>query len=340
MLTPGQKKWRLLRTYLSGHPIWCAWQVTYRCNFRCLFCPYWAQPSRAEDEPGIQEYADAARKLARLGTLMVSLAGGEPLLRRDLTELVRAVGRYHFPFLTTNGWLATPQLADDLMAAGLWGASVSIDYADPARHDRRRGVRGAWKKAWQAVEMLSDARKHPWQRVNVLAVLMDDNIDQMEPLIKMAAERDAYFMVQCYGFRKTGSNAYAHHEGPVGPRLLALRHRYANFLSNPHYLGRFDRFLRGGIAGCRAGRAFFNIDSNGDIAICVEEKDHPVGNLHRHNLWTLRRRLADAARGNTCRDCWYNCRGEVECLYRPAPLLRSLPTLLFDRGKAVAPGRR
>ena len=44
---------------------------------------------------------------------------------------------------------------------------------------------------------------------------------------------------------------------------------------------------------------------------------------------------ARAARGNTCRDCWYNCRGEVECLYRPVSLLKSLPTLLFDHGKAV-----
>jgi len=333
-MRPTQKKWRLLRSYLSGHPLWCAWQVTYRCNFRCRFCHYWADPMGLAAEPSVDQYARAARKLARLGTLLVSLAGGEPLIRHDVPEIVEAVGRYHFPFLTTNGWFVTPRVAEDLMSAGLWGASVSIDYADSARHDARRGTPGAWRQAWRAVEMLSAARRHKWQRINVLAVLMDDNIDQLEPLVKMAAERGAYFMVQCYGFRKTGNHKYAHQDGPVGPRLLALRRKYPNFLSNPYYLSHFDEHLAGGVGGCRAGRSFFNIDSTGDVAICVESRDEPVANLYRDDVQTIRRRLAAAAKNNDCRDCWYNCRGEIESLYNPAGLVASLPTLLMDRGRA------
>lgn len=333
MIDSQQKKWRLFRAWASRHPVWCAWQVTYRCNFRCKFCHYWAEPLGDHPEPSPAEYADAARKLAGLGTLMVSLAGGEPFLRHDVPELIEVIGRYHFPFVTTNGWFVTPELARQVMRAGCWGASVSIDYADPARHDDRRGQPGAWEQAWRAVEWLNEARLHRWQRVNVLAVLMDDNIDQVEPLLQMAAERNAYFMVQCYGFRKTGSRAFAHNNGPVSPRLLALHRKYRNFLSNPYYLGRFDRYLHGGVPGCRAGGSFFNIDSTGDIAICVERKDRPIANLHRDDIRTIRRRLTQAAQGNTCTDCWYNCRGEVECLYRPASLLKSLPTLLLDRGR-------
>ena len=340
MFSPVQKKWRLLRAYLSRHPIWCAWQVTYRCNFRCRFCHYWSEPLGQMPEPSVSEYAEAARKLARLGTLLVSLAGGEPFLRHDVPELVEAIGRYHFPFVTTNGWLVTPQIASDVMRAGLWGASVSIDYADPARHDERRGSPGAWAQAWRAVEMLSQARMHKWQRVNVLAVLMDDNINQIEPLIQMAAQRDAYFMVQCYGFRKTGTPGFAHNDGPVGPRLLALREKYSNFLSNPYYLGGFDRHLHGGVPGCRAGQAFFNIDSTGDISICVETKDRPVANLHRDNVQVILHRLARASRSNRCTDCWYNCRGEVECLYSPGSLIKSLPTLFNDRGRPLRLGRK
>lgn len=336
MFSPVEKKWRLLRAYLSRHPVWCAWQVTYRCNFRCRFCYYWSDPLAARPEPSVEEYADAARKLAGLGTLMVSLAGGEPFLRHDVPGLVEAIGRYHFPFVTTNGWFVTPQVARDVMRAGAWGVSISIDYADPARHDERRGTPGAWRQAWRAVEMLHEARVHKWQRVNVLAVLMDDNIDQIEPLVEMARRRGAYFMVQCYGFRKTRTHRFAHNDGPVSPRLLDLHRRYPNFLSNPYYLANFDRHLHGGVPGCRAGKSFFNIDSTGDIAICVEEKDRPVANLHRDDVRTIRRRLVEGAAGNRCTDCWYNCRGEIECLYRPQPLLESLPTLLLDRGKPRA----
>jgi len=335
MRSPLAKKYNLFRAWSGGSPVWCAWQVTYRCNFRCRFCGYWHDPLGQKPEPAVADYAVGAQKLASLGTLLVSLAGGEPLLRTDLPAIVEAVGRWHFPFVTTNGWFVTPQVARDLMQAGAWGVSVSIDYADPDRHDRRRGMEGAWRQAWRAVELLSAARVHKWQRVNVIAVLMDDNIDDMEPLAEMSARRDAYFMVQPYGQLKTGSPAYAHNDGAVAPRLLDLHRRYPNFLSNPYYLGRFDDFLNGGVNTCLAGRAFFNIDSTGDAAICVEHRHQPVANIFRHSAGVIRQRLRDGAKGNSCKACWYNCRGEIESLYHPAGLLASLPTLLFDRGRPV-----
>lgn len=334
MISTLEKKWRLFRAWTSRHPLWCAWQVTYRCNFRCQFCHYWHDPLGEQHEPSLREYELGAKKLAGYGSLLVSLAGGEPLLRTDLPDIVRAVGRYHFPFVTTNGWFVTEQVARDIMQAGAWGVSVSIDYADPARHDERRGMDGAWAQAWNAVKLLSAARVHKYQRVNVIAVLLDDNIDQLEAICEMAASHNAYFMVQPYGFLKTGTTAYGHNDGPVTPRLMAMRRRWPNFLSNPYYLAKFDEYIRGGVGGCRAGRAFFNIDSTGDVAICVERRGQPVANLYRDGSQTIRERLRKASRGNTCRDCWYNCRGEIESLYTPVGLYKSLPTLFFDRGRA------
>jgi len=336
MLSSTQKKWRLFRAWTSRHPLWCGWQVTYRCNFRCRFCGYWRDPMGRHPEQSLAEFAVGSQKLAQVGSMLISLAGGEPLLRDDLPQIVAEVARYHFPFVTTNGWLVTPQLARDLMAAGLWGVSVSIDYADAARHDRARGVKGAWDRAWRAVEMFSAARVHKWQRVNVIAVLMADNLDDFERLISMAAQRQAYFMVQPYGHLKTGSRAHLCKQRDVSRRLLELRRKWSNFLSNPWYLSRFDAFLAGGVPGCRAGRAFFNIDSTGDIARCVESRLAPVANLFRHHPTTIFRRLRAASAANTCADCWYNCRGEVEALYNPYGLLTSLPTLFFDRGAAEA----
>jgi MoaA/NifB/PqqE/SkfB family radical SAM enzyme len=334
MLSSTSKKARLFRTWTAGHPLWCGWQVTYRCNFRCKFCGYWHDPMGEEPEPTVRDYADGAAKLASFGSMFVSLAGGETLLREDLPEVARAIGRFHLPFVTTNGWLATPELAEDLMRAGLWGVSISIDYADPAKHDTARGMRGAWKQAWRAVEMFLNARKFDYQRVNVIAVLMRDNLSELEELMVMAAARKAYFMVQPYGYLKTGSHAHVHNNGPVGQRLLNMWRRNRNFLSNPRYLSKFDQFLAGGVPGCRAGRAFFNIDSTGDIAICVERRGRPIANLLRDSQHTIRDRLRAAAEDNPCTRCWYNCRGEVESLYKPGGLLMSLPTFLFNHGSA------
>lgn len=334
MLSSFQKKARLVRTWTAGHPLWCAWQVTYRCNFRCSFCGYWRDPMGRAPEPTVEEYARGAKKLASYGSMFVSLAGGEPLLRPDLPEIARAIARFHLPFVTTNGWLATKESAEALMAAGVWGVSVSIDYAQPDRHDAARGCPGAWERAWRAVEYFSRARRFDYQRVNVMAVLLHDNLNDLETLMKMAAERGAYFMVQPYSRRKTGSREFEHRNGPVAPRLLELWRRHRNFLSNPRYLARFDQYFRGGVPNCRAGRAFFNIDSTGDVAVCVENRLRPVANLLRDTPHVIRDRLRQAARNNACAACWYNCRGEVESLYQPASLLFSLPSFFFNRGAA------
>lgn len=333
MFSSTQKKWRLFRAWTSRHPLWCAWQVTYRCNFRCRFCHYWHDPMGQVPEPSVADYAIGAKKLASYGSLLISLAGGEPMLRLDLPDIIRQIGRYHFPFVTTNGWFVTPQSAKDLMNALPWGISVSIDYDNAAQYDARRGMIGAWEQAWKAVEYLSAARIRKFQRINVISVLMDDNIDQLESICRMAAARDAYFMVQPYGHLKTGSRAFEHNDGPVSPRLLGIRSRNQNFLSNPYYLSQFDQFLNGGVPDCRAGRAFFNIDSAGDIAICVERKHKPIANLYRDQPQFIQERLREASTDNPCQECWYNCRGEVESLYSPRSLIASLPTLFWDNGR-------
>jgi len=334
MLTSTAKKWRLFRAYASRHPVWCAWQVNYKCNFHCGFCDYWRDPMGELPEQTVEQFAIGAEKLASLGTMMISMAGGEPFLRKDVPEIVRAVGEWHFPFVTTNGWFIDEALATELWDSGLWGASVSIDYADAKKFDRRRGMKGGYAQALRALEAFRKTRRHKWQRVNLMCVLLHDNLDEIEKLIQIAAEHDAYFMIQPYSFRKTGSDQFRYVAGRVSPRLLELRAKYGNFLSNPSFLANFDKHLDGGVPDCRAGQAFFNIDSTGDIAICVEERARPVANLYRHSARYIVDALRARSEGNTCVDCWYNCRGEVESLYKPVGVIKSLPTLLFDRGRA------
>jgi len=285
----------------------------------------------------VEQFDIGARKLAQFGTLMVSLAGGEPLLREDLPDIIRSVGRYHFPFMTTNGWLINERSAAEIMQAGIWGVSVSIDYATPEKHDARRGVDGAWERAWRAVELLSAARVHKFQRVCVFSVLLDDNIDDCLKLIEMADRRNAHYLLQPYCHRKTGSRDHQHNDGAVSPRLLELFDRYNNFASGPLYISKFDQFLHGGVPNCKAGRAFFNIDSTGDVAMCVEHKHQPVANLLTDGAATIRSRLRAAAKTNECRDCWYNCRGEIEGLYTPYGVLKCLRHYILDNGRAKSP---
>jgi MoaA/NifB/PqqE/SkfB family radical SAM enzyme len=328
-LSTGRKKWRLVRAYLAGRPVWCAWQVTYRCNFRCLICSYWKEPHAPAEELSVPQFERGSANLARNGSMLVNLAGGEPLLRRDLAAVVAALARHHVPFLTTNGWGVTAKRARELWKAGLWGVSVSIDYADAARHDAQRGREGALDEAIHAVEIFRDTRTAAHQRVNIMAVLTADNQDDMEDVLAMASRLGVNFMVQPYGVLKTGDESHRPRP-PVSRNLLDLRRRYRAFLSNPYFLSRFDAALDGGIPGCRAGRATFNIDQRGLVAKCVEDRSHPLGSIVETPMPALRARLRAAWRANRCRECWYNCRGEVEALYRLRGLAAAIPMLLAD----------
>jgi len=328
-LTPSEKKARLVRAYLGRHPVWCAWQVTYRCNFRCRICSYWKEPHSAAEELSPAEFARGARNLARNGSMLINLAGGEPMLRRDLAEVVAALARWHFPLVTTNGWRIPPERARRLWDAGLWGVSVSIDYPDAARHDAQRGVEGAWHETVRAVETFRDTRTADHQRVNVMAVLTADNQADLEGVVQLADRLGANVMVQPYGVLKTGDASHRPRP-PVSPHLLDLHRRYGAFLSNPYFLARFDEALDGGVPGCRAGQATFNIDQEGLVAKCVEDRGRPVGSIVETPMPVLERRLRERWRANRCRACWYNCRGEVEALYSARGLATALPLLLAD----------
>ena len=334
LLSTGEKKARLLRAYVARHPVWCAWQVTYRCNFRCRICSYWKESHSAAEELSVADFARGAANLARCGSLLVNLAGGEPLLRRDLSRIVAALAHFHMPLLTTNGWRLQPERARELWRAGLWGASVSIDYPDAARHDAQRGHRGAFDEAVRALEILRDTRTAPHHRVNLMAVLTADNQDDIQEVLALASRLGVHFMVQPYSRLKTGDESHRPRP-PVSARLLDLRRRYPNFLSNPYFLSRFDAALDGGVGGCRAGQATFNIDQRGRVAKCVEDRDRPVGSIVETPMPVLVQRLWRKWRANRCRACWYNCRGEVEALYSPRGLASALP-MLFAPSRAAS----
>jgi radical SAM protein with 4Fe4S-binding SPASM domain len=273
-----------------------------------------------EEELSVSEFASGARKLRELGPMFISLAGGEPLIRKDLPQIVSAVSAYHFPFITTNGWLATPEKARRLFESGLMGAVVSLDFASRKQHDLNRGKEGAFERAVDAVRHFVEAKRDKVQKVNITAVLLKENIDEIEKLIVLAGKLGAEFTLQPYADIKTNGHQdelITDHTitREVSRHLLKLKRKHPNFKSSREYLRRYDDFFREGIDGCQAGRLFFNIDQRGDIAKCVEDMDNPVGNIRTIGIGELRNALLRKQMENRCRACWYGCRGEVECFY-------------------------
>jgi MoaA/NifB/PqqE/SkfB family radical SAM enzyme len=296
----------------------CNLQVTYRCNLQCQICDFWKPAFQKTHELSLNDIRLIGAKLSRLGTLIISLAGGEPLIREDLPEVIAALNRAgHFPILITNGWFVDERLARDLLRAGLQEISVSVDYADPARHDAQRGRRGAWERAVAALELLHRNRPDRRNRVHMISVLMDDNLEDVEPLIRLSRRIGVTYMVNLYSWNR-GTKPPRLPGARVSEHLLALKRKYPEFITMTSYLERFDiAIAAGGVGDCQTGRLLLNIDSHGAVARCTETLDEPVGNILADDVLAIRDRLLKVQRTRPCAQCWTSCRGFAECMHKP-----------------------
>src|SRR5438309_1830046 len=81
---------RLLQGFVLGRPVHCIVQVSNRCNLTCGFCSFWERPAERKDEMTLADFELVSAKLSEAGAMVVSLEGGEPLLRPDIVDIVRA----------------------------------------------------------------------------------------------------------------------------------------------------------------------------------------------------------------------------------------------------------
>ena len=315
------RKLRLVGAYVKGLPIWCSWQVTPRCASFCVFCEHRAEG--AFEEADLAQISRISAELATAGSLMVSLSGGDPFLRQDLPEIVSTVARHHFPLVTTHGWLVTEEKARVLWASGLLGASVTLDHALPARQDAHTGQPGSHARALLALRAFADTRSRASQQVNVKARLNQETLGSLDGLLRLA---------EGFGASVSVEPAYPlPADLPPGPsvasRLKELRSRHSNLRTSGFFLDRIEQALGGGVPGCQAGRAFFNIDHRGRVSKCLEFRgpEDTVGDLSRESLQDVLPRLRRVHEANACRACWMSSRGEVEGLYTVRGLLQALP---------------
>ncbi len=324
MIQLRQEAWYLYRclrlgsAFLRRRLVHCNLQVTYRCNFRCRICDFWKEKHPASEELTPEQVRIAGRQLARLGTMIVSLGGGEPLIREDLyqlTAILRDTG--HFPILITNGWFVNESVAKDILRAGLQEISVSVDYADAARHDELRGRTGAWERAVKALELLHRHRPDRRCRVHMISVLMDDNLEDVEKLLALARDLGVTYYLNLYSSGR-GTKAPRLPGSEVQRHLLDLKRRYPEFVTLTSYLERFDAAIRdGGVGGCEGGTLFLNVGSGGEVSRCIDTLGESAGNILSDDVFAIRDRLARLRTEKPCAACWTSCRGFAECMYAP-----------------------
>ena len=140
--------------YLLGHgtPVSAGVYINDVCNYKCIMCDI-----RMKDHPIVYP-RDAQERdidaLASMGVVYYSISGGEPTLVKDLPErLEYAVKKLPYVHLVTNGSTMTADLARRLGETGVQEISVSLDGLEEF-HNQMRGVSNAFKKGWNAIQLL------------------------------------------------------------------------------------------------------------------------------------------------------------------------------------------
>ncbi len=128
------------------------WNMTRRCNLRCVHCYAKAVDPDGTDAISTAQAGAMIDDLAAYGAPVMLFSGGEPLVREDLPELAaHAVSRGMRAVISTNGTLITPQKAAELKKVGLSYVGISMDGGEET-HDRFRGVPGSFRRTIKGIE--------------------------------------------------------------------------------------------------------------------------------------------------------------------------------------------
>jgi len=213
-------------------------ELSYRCP---LHCPYCSNPvdiggDRWRLELETEHWTRVFREARALGVVQLALTGGEPMVRRDLDELVsaaREAGLYST--LVTAGTTLTLERAARLREMGLDHVQVSIQSPDPAENDRIAGVRSFEKKLAAA-----RAARELGFPLTINCVLHRQNLNRIEEILLLAEQLDAQRLelanTQYYGWAvanqgalmptrgqlERGEEAVRRFRERVGPRITVL----------------------------------------------------------------------------------------------------------------------
>jgi len=291
--------------------------VTYRCNARCAMCNIWQNPPEDEMEPRHYEKLPTSLKT-------INITGGEPFLRKDLVEVLRAI---HKRAPSARMVFSTNGLKTDTIVAVLSevrkfhprvGVGISIDGLEET-HDRTRGVEGTFKKALATIEGLKGIGVTD---LRIGMTFVQDNIQEAKEVFDLSKRLGVQFTAtfahnsEIY-FQKT-DNPVPEQSG-LSPESLKAVIRAELRSGSPkdwfrayHMRGIMDPELRREfISHCEAGSRFFFMSPSGNVFPC-SVMNLRIGNLREVETWDdlfkgdAEARVTKAVRG--CRsDCWMVC---------------------------------
>lgn len=256
-------------------PLVLSWNLTRKCNMKCLHCYINANPTELKDELDTEESKALIDQIAQVSRPLLILSGGEPLLRKDVYELIRYGSEKGLRMgLGSNGTLIDSKVATKLKEAGIATVSVSLDSHVPEQHDEFRGVTGSWQKTLNAIK----AMRENDILVQINTTLTQQNYSQIDDIMTLAEKVGVenfhlFFLVPTGRGAKIADISPTMYENMIKNTFAKVSKHKLNV--RPSCAPQFMRIaknmgldMRQWIRGCIAGMYYCRIYPNGDVTPC------------------------------------------------------------------------
>lgn len=305
------KKYLQLKKYqITGEkkPITCMISVTHNCNSGCITCNFWQL--RSKDELTLEEIKKIFSSPVMSNLKNIGITGGEPTLRPDLNEIIKAIHEITGvkPTLSTNGWM--PKKVDTLLKENkdiIRNVGTSVDGLEKT-HDKIRGLNGGFSRVKETVQVV----KNHGLRPNIDTTISKGNYKELPEIIKEWKGYDHDFKVaqssQYYYADNTSCNFELNNEEKKEFIEILEEIQPSVSINKPYSFFLKDWLKNRKRPVCHAARFEIYIDAHGIVQPCTHKP--PIGNIREKSLeeiWYSQdtEKLRKVYRN--CNDCYERC---------------------------------
>jgi len=318
-------------------PAYCDLIINENCMLKCKMCNMWQSNNSGADlgEDAWKRFIDSFYNFVK-GKAQIQFVGGEPLLKKGVTGLVRHASNKGFSTtMTTNAYLIDEILARDIVGSGLNTIVISLDGINRQTHDLLRGVSGVYDRAMKAIELISKLGGDS-PKIHIVTTIMEPNLDELSGLAEWTNQNSAINSISFQAVTQpffTSSNDDWHREEKFSflwpkdiARVDSVLDKLIDFkkqgyeITNPiaqfnifkAYFKDPGRFVKN--TNCNLGYNSISVNTSGKIFLCMALE--PIGDIRDNasieELWFSEK---SAYLRQQIKKCQKNCKSMINCFF-------------------------
>ena len=298
--------------FITHKPFYLAHAVTYACNSRCKTCTYWRMSNHIHKNLKTEEIFDLLVNAYNVGMRGYYLFGGEPLIMKDIEEILEFAKRKGFiTTMNTNASLLK-QKAESI-SENLDFAFVSLDYAD-TYHDYIRGRKGAFDEVVEGIKKLQELGK---TKVTLVSTISKLNFDKIEALAQFAVDLGigiSYNAVEPTvqsSFEEGRTDSVVKDYGLSSLELQGFYETLSKLKNEGYPLMETDHVLRDHIANkpykCYFPKIFVYVSPDGKIFSCTYDHTYDLNTGSFEDYFKSKLYQNHVKMAETCNICLRTC---------------------------------